>query len=427
MIENNANHRRLGLGIAHVLGGGAIAGGISLLGQVGLARMLGAECVGQFAAVAVVVETCMLPVSFGFNQSVIRDASPSAFRGALALVILQSLAFLVLVALAVTVAGSPLLPQGPQGAMLAFAYCASRVIGFFATLLYAPLERELDYRQISQARTAAALGGTAVGLVSAFYWRSPWALMGRELASAVLVLWLTMHRPARLRPDFGRQAMVPVWRFSAPLLGLNVLEKGAIRLDYLIAAVVLNPALLGVYHQVRGLLEGLANIVISPLQTVFYSYYCRRAEGGTAALHVSRTLKAIALALGAGGALVGAFLGRPVLSLALGEEWVVGAVLLPGLAAYCVAIAWFENIKALSLAAGIHRRMLWPRLAQVVVLALFSFPAWNLIGLGGLGASAALGAATLAAWATVRYEQPGRVGEVRNPRQQGEWKDSGKC
>jgi O-antigen/teichoic acid export membrane protein len=396
---------RLKQGVTWIFFASAITGAINVLFQIWFARKLGVGIIGQYATLFIVVELANALLSFGFNQIVIRDSREKIYRGALALILIQSAAALVLSY--VLYASALLVPSlSAKPDYLALGIMAvMRVIGVYSSLLYAPLERDLRYRGITLARLFAMVGGVLAGLGSMVAMGpSLYVLILRDAVATILMVVLIWPQVKPLLvPDFSKEATGPVFRFSLPLLGLNLMERGAARLDQALVGLYMGGNSLGMYFQTKALVDGLLGFVITPIQTAVYAFYCKFQERASLYRGILRWvgIALVFLTIGSAGAL--ALCGAPLIGAILGPEWRPAGKALAGLAVYAAGVFWFENVKVMAMAEGAHAKMIWARSSQLLCLLVAVIPLAKLWGFAGAGAATGLAGAVLALSATALF------------------------
>lgn len=272
----------------------------------------------------------------------------------------------------------------------------ARIVTLISNLTYAPLEVNMEYKFLSGTRFAASFIGLAIGLAFVLGRVGIYALVIRDLATALTLFAVVWNRVRpNFTPDFSRSALSKVFRFSLGVWGLNVLERGAKRLDYVLVGVVLGKTSLGIYFMVRGLIEGVLAFLIRPIQTVLYAYYCRLKRSRVIFIKTVQygSLFGLAFAILSVGLVTP--LCKSLISIVLGKEWLTGGSLLPGLIFYAWAILWFENLKVMVMSDDLHRFAIIGRITQIASLAILTIPMTQHWGFSGAGAAAGISAMML--------------------------------
>lgn len=394
--------RDLFANLNQVVAANAIAGLANVGSTVWFARILGPGIMGDYAIIVVALQVVTALLVPGFNQAVIREPSRKelAAAGTLATAVQSCL---VLVAGGIAY-GWALWYESPAGRDLSLPCAllgASLILSFWSNLLAAPLEAQMVYRALVRTRLLALTAGIAAGIAAAAQGLEIYALVLRDLVTAVITLVLLRRdSPFRLTWQGWKGGMQDLLHFARGLWGLNALEKLALRLDYAFVGILFDKNVLGIYFAVRGLIEGALGFLVSPIQTVLYAFYCRMRTHPaqlTPSLHQGAGLMlAAVLVLGAGAFFTGPWWVETLLT----ERYAPGHTLLGGLVLYAGAMVWFENMKVLAMSRNIHRLLVVPRLAQVGVAVSITLPLVRFGGLAGAGFAAGLSALVLAAFAT---------------------------
>ena len=378
----------------------------NFLAQIWFARRLGVDIIAQYATLVVVLDTAFLVLNFGFNQAVIRSPGDQRlYDSAFALVILQSLAFVALSGAIYAFAYFGLVIQVKDLVIPGLMLMLTRIVGTFATLFYAPIESSMEYSLLSKFRIVSTLFGLLAGVFFVLCNGGLHALVYRDFVSAfvLLVLVLLKVRPARA-PSYSCSSTATLWKYSCGIWGLNFLERGALRLDYAVIGLILGKEMLGIYYQVRAIIEGILGFLVAPVQTVGFSFYASLVDKSVFFIRIFRFRYWYAL-LAIASSILMVFCAKPFIQISLGDAWVRGAPLLPGLVLYAWAIVWFENIKVLAMSEGTYYSMALARIAQIVLFLIMLFPlvhAWGLIGIGLATGLAATGLSIFATFLGVR-------------------------
>jgi len=384
-----------------------IVGILNFLSQIWFARVLGIEIVGQYALIIVALDLSCLPINFGFNLSVIRHKGETkTFRGALALILIQ-IHFIPIICGIIYLGYYLVAPQ--QATVLFIPYMLmifSKILCIFSTIIYAPLESKLHYRFLSGARLVSTIFG--LGIASLFVFSKPgvYCFVARDLAIATALLcitWISV-RP-NLKPEFSRQALYPVWRFSLRVWGLNLLEKGALRLDYALVGLALGRDSLGIYFQIRAIMEGILAFCLKPIQTVMYAFYCNHVSPKLLFNRFVKYGNLLMLISAIFFSLLIIPFSKSLIIFILGDEWIRGFTLLPGFMFYLWAILWFENIKVMAMSKDLHHLVMWGRIFQITALIVLLIPTIKLWGFAGAGTVVGMSAGVLAGLSATMFQR----------------------
>lgn len=379
-----------------VVASNGLAGLANILSTIWFARVLGPAIIGDYAVLVVslqLVTACLVP---GFNQALIRAPHQKPLVAAATFATsAQSLILLLMGGIicgwsfwSSTAVWDLAVPGGVLGISL--------IISFWSNLLASPLEAGMAYRALSRMRLVAVGVSIVVGVIGAAQDWGIYALVLRDLCAATVTLALVQRTsPLHLGLQGWRQGLRDLLRFSSGLWALNTLEKLALRLDYALVGVFFDKEIMGIYFAVRGLIEGALGFLVSPIQTVLYSFYCK--------VHLPAQVRSKliqgALLLCAGiGALecLFFFVGPWLVQSVFSEKYRSGEVLFMGLVLYAGAMLWFENLKVMAMSRNMHRILVLPRLAQLATTLATTVLLIKVAGLRGAGLAAGLSACLLA-------------------------------
>jgi PST family polysaccharide transporter len=387
-----------------VMAANVVAGVTNLLAMAWFARQLGPTVLGDYAVIVTALYLISAVLSAGFDQAVIREpASKELWAAANVATVAQSCLLLVAGGFIYVVYyfQSPNTASGlliPAGMVL-----TSIVVSLFSYLLAAPIAATLEYRYLSIVRLASTLVGVGGGLALVGLGAGIYALATRDLMSALAMLLLVRIRsPGRLILKSTRSGFDRLMHFSSGMWGLNILERLALRLDYMLVGVLLGKELLGMYFVVRGLVEGLLGFLVSPIQTVLYAHFCRLQHDSQRKLSLGGKT---GLVYWVGCLLVAAlsyFLAPYVIPALLGEPYRSAHVIVPGLVIYASGIVLYEAVKVLAMSRSWHHKLLIARIIQISVVAIAIYPLTQALGVFGASLATAGGGIALAAVAWIR-------------------------
>ena len=370
---------------------------ISFFGQIWFARILGVEIIGQYALLVLSVEVSKLPIDFGFNLPVIRfHGNTKIFQAAFTLTIIQ-IVIISLIWLSIacfffhfhqTERASLFIP----GIILLI----SRIIGQLAILIYAPIETDLNYRFLSISRLLSTTIGMVISVLLVLFNFGLLSLATRELlisTTLIVVVWIK-SKPTMV-PIFSIKEISKVIKFSTGIWLLNILERTSKRIDYFIIGIFLGRNALGIYFQIRGIIESILGFLVKPVQTVLYSSICQHPN---IKFFFKAKIKNFLIAftfLTIFSSISLNFLGESIVDLLLGKEWISGSFLLPGFTFYLCAIFLFENIKVVMISNGYHHLPIIGRIFQILFLVILTAPLTKYFGLIGSGYASGISAIAL--------------------------------
>lgn len=391
------NTKDLLANLNQVFASNAVAGLANVCSGIWFARMLGPATLGDYTVLLVTLQIITALLVPGFNQALIREPTQQNLVSAATFATCaQSILVLLLGGILYLLSGWSSAMTWRElmfpGALLG----ASLILSFWSNLLASPLEAQMAYRAIFGIRMIAIATGIVVGLIATAQSWGIYALVLRDVFTAVMTFALIRRAsPLFLTLQGWKGGIQDLFRFSAGLWSLNALEKLALRLDYAIVGFFFEKEVLGIYFAVRGLTEGALGFLVSPIQTVLYSYYCRIQISPTQLLRIAKGAVAIVAGVCALEGLA-FFAGTWLVEALFSEQYSSGGALLMGLILYGGAIVWFENVKVLAMSWNVHRILIMPRIVQLAAILVTTLPLIKVWGLGGAGLAAGLAALFLA-------------------------------
>ena len=378
---------------------------MNFVGLIVFARLLGVDVIGQYGMIIIAIELMSLLFNFGFNQAAIKySENQNVFSAALSLIIIQSSVLALMVV--IVYFSSSLVLESSNGIIFpAVMLLCARILDYFTTLAYAPLESQLKYDAIAKTRVVSVITGISVGLFSSLWLnQSVYVLILRDLVTAVLMFSLMMPKCSlQFRPSFNISELRKVWYFTRPIWYLNLLERGALRSDYALAAFALGQPNIGIYFQVRALVEGVLGFLVNPIQTVIYAFYCKHKNRMVLFQKIMK--RALIPVVLLASILFLSFsmtsTGGQMIAFLLGADWQAGGAMLAGMSLYFCAIVVFEHTKVIAIAERKKKMAIIGRFAQIILLALLVIPLASVYGVGGAAIASAAGATLLAIISTL--------------------------
>jgi len=369
------------------------------------ARRLGPTVMGNYAVVVTALQLISAFLSAGFDQAVIRDPKNSELLAAANIATTgQSILLLVISCIVYFM----YYLQSPIEA-LQILYPAGLVFGSIVFSLYgnlfaAPIAANLNYRYLSTVRLVSTLAGVGVGIILIGLETGIYALAARDIIAALIMLFFVRAKSFnRLGWNASRFGFAQLTKFASGMWGLNLLERVALRLDYALIGILFGKEIMGMYFVVRGLVEGVLGFLVTPVQTVFYAYYCRLQDKTRIISIILKRLSfayyGICLLL----VVISFYVTPKILPLLLGVDYQGAFLIVPGLVVYAGSILWFENLKVLAMSQHKHHTMVAARLMQIGILLLSIYPLTKAFGLLGAGFASGVSALALGWFASIRY------------------------
>lgn len=394
------SNKRLVTSLNHVVLANVLVGIVNFVAMAWFARSLGPGTMGDYALIITALQLISALFSAGFDQALIRhpddkamaDAAYAASAVQSVLLVLSSSLVYALYFYQTQDSHNVLFP----GAMV----LGSLILSLYFNLYSAPIAAAMDYKLLSRARLLSTVFGVILGVVSALNDLGLYALVIRDISSAIVMYGIIrMASPMRAKLYFERSSFAKLFAFSRSMWALNLMERVILRLDYALVGIMFGKEMLGVYFVIRGMLEGVLGFLLQPIQTVLYAHYCNTVNSNKR--HALDKFGLTYWTLIVIASIASWFIAPAVISYLLGNEYKIGATVIPGLVIYAGAVLWFENIKVLSMAMDLHHGMLYSRAIQASILLGMFYPLISNAGILGAGLVTAIAAVALAVSATL--------------------------
>jgi O-antigen/teichoic acid export membrane protein len=398
--------QQLFLSFNYTLAANVTVGAINFFTTIWFARNLGPDLMGQYAVVITLFHLITAFMVPGFNQAIIRDPSRSDLNAAASVATaMQTLMVLITSGVAWSFyywhASEPAVQILVPGAMIV----AGMMLSFFSYLYAAPIEADMNYKVLSYLRLGSIIASSATGLLVSKAGFGIYGLAVRDLMASAFMLAGTLHRSRlTLRWSCTKKAFKDLTRFSGGIWLLNLTERVMLRLDYAFIVLMFSNEVVGIYFALRSAVDGLLGFILSPIQTVLFSFLCRSQNAGSywnAMLNSGFSLMAL---IAVSGTTVTQLIGPRAINMIWGDIYESGHVILPGLFIYCVATMWFESVKVYAMAQNAHRFMIIPRIVQIALSLVCIYPLTMLMGLRGAGITTGLAALALASVSTYQMK-----------------------
>jgi O-antigen/teichoic acid export membrane protein len=381
-----------------VVAANAIAGVINFFAIAWFARTVGPASMGDYALVVTAVQLSASVLSAGFNQAVIRMPNDRDVAAAAGIATVMQSVLLVVISGFVYlyfVLQSPTESARLSGA--AWLVLAATITNLFTNLWAAPIAAEMDYRFLSASRLISTLLGLGLAVPLAISAFGVYSLACRDAFGAVVMFLLCSFRGRGGLPWLpNRAGLRRLMQFTKGLWALNVMEGLVFRIDYGIVGVIFGKEVLGVYFVIRGLVEGILGFLVTPVQTVLYTYYCGVDETFQQGTGQQRRVTYIYVATGATITVLAWIFSPAAIGKLLGQRYADASVLVPGLVIYAAGILWFENVKVRAMSQYRHNKLVYARMLQMGAYLVLIFPSAYFFGIGGAGLATAAGGAVLA-------------------------------
>jgi O-antigen/teichoic acid export membrane protein len=287
-----------------------------------LARLLAPSGYGVAAMVIVFSALVAVFADLGFGAALVQRLSLSE-RDRSTVFWFSCAAGLVFTGIGIAV--SPLVarfygepPVGPLFAVLSLSFFVTSV----ASVQSALLTREMNFRSLELRVIGATVVSGAVGITIAALGGGPWAIIGQQLAAAVvstLLLWVVT--PWRPRLLFSRASLRDLGGFSSNVFGTRLLFYLNRNADNLLIGRFLGTAPLGAYTVSYNVMLAPFSEIASPIQEVLFPAFSRmqhdRDRMGAAWIRVNRLVGMVSIP-----SLLGLIVVAPeFVQIVLGSRW----------------------------------------------------------------------------------------------------------
>jgi PST family polysaccharide transporter len=243
---------------------------LSLVVFLILARLLTREEFGLVALAAIFVAFAQLLIDQGFGDAIIQR--PSVTRGHI------DTAFWVAIATGTLLSVIGIVIAQPLAALLAraepdVAPALTPIIQVLSLLFFissfsstqqALLRRELAFRSLATRGLLAIGGGGAVGIAMAFMGFGAWALVGQQIAAAIIaVITLWTVSPWRPGLEVSRANFEELFGFGIKVVGSDVLTFLSRNTDNLLVGIFLGPVPLAIYAVAYRILDTSQKVLVS--------------------------------------------------------------------------------------------------------------------------------------------------------------------
>lgn len=229
-------------------GGQAVRQVVQIVTSVLLARLLAPDDFGLLGMTMVFVGVAQLFTSFGIGSAIIqaRDADPAALSSAFWL----NVSCTSVVALSL-IFGAPLVSafyKDPRIAPLVATLSLTLLLSGVSVIPDALLLKSMGFAALARIQVLSSSTGAVVAIFMAWQGWGVWSLVAQPIVGNLTALSLTW-RAAAWRPDFtfSWSRVSGLVRFSADMLGSNLINYANRSVDILLIGRVLGETALGYY------------------------------------------------------------------------------------------------------------------------------------------------------------------------------------
>jgi O-antigen/teichoic acid export membrane protein len=303
---------------------GRVVAGLLLMGRVlVLARLLTPEDFGLFGICMLAIGALQTFTQTGFDTALIqrRDDASHCLDTAWVVQVLRGLVLAaLLVLLAPVIAG---FFEEPLAVPLLRAMGLSVLLNGLVNIGIVYFRKDIQLHRFFIYSVGSAAAGLVVGVATAYWLRSAWALVWGSVAtaSARIVLSYALH-PYRPRLSFDRALALELFRFGRWIMLSTVGSFMLIQGPDAVVGKVLAAAALGVYQMAYRLANLVATEICHTIAAVMLPAYCKISHDNdrlrAAYLRVMGVLLLLMLPLGAATVI---FI-RPFVLSVLTDKWV---------------------------------------------------------------------------------------------------------
>jgi O-antigen/teichoic acid export membrane protein len=378
--------------LVHSTAGTAVTRGLGALAGIAIARLLGPGARGDVAILVVLASIASLVGAAGLQFWIIRDVARRATvtRRTVAVVMWHSVTVLAAALLAGIVLVPLLVPDVVGAAALAttVAFAATGAVAF-VWLALPNGARAMGVVSFATAAASAVYLAGALVLLAVDRPSVPLvmglATAGNLVTIAICASYVIGHREGADGPIDG---VVPTWRtglrFGAAGGAGELVLFGMLRVDFLLVAMFLPAAAVGVYAVATALTELLWVIPDGTAQIALPSAASSDADALPAVFRIALTLTAVS-----GVAL--SLLATPMLRIVFGAAYVPGARAVPFLAVAAFAGGAWKMLAADLAARHSTRDRLTSATAGLVTMVVADLVLIPAFGIAGAAAGAAVG------------------------------------
>ncbi len=328
-----------------------VAFGISLIGNIILARLLIPEDFGMFALALALSELLYILSSFSFSQAVIQIQDEENVADMAYILSFALGAMLIVLALGL----SPVLVHfySKKVAILFLALSGAGFISLLAGVYGAQFQKEFEFKRLSFVRLISSSLSVVLAVGMAFYGFGVWSLLAMAVSRSIISFLVYRFASSwRFSWNIDRKILKKLFNFGYRMFFLRSLEIAYTRLDRLVIGTLGNTIMLGFYHQARYLAD-LGNVATAPgfFQVSFPTYAKYQKDNK----RLSETYKIVNYFL---VRIMGFFLltfvlfPKELISLLYGQKWIEAAPALQMFSIYAFFVPIFENMKALLIGKG---------------------------------------------------------------------------
>lgn len=291
-------------------------------GIVVLARLLAPADFGLVAMVTAIVGVCEVLRDFGLSSAAVQARTLSAGQRNNLFWINTGIGAVLTLLVALS---APLLADlfdEPRLTAITQVLAVTFLLSGIATQFRAHLTREMRFGKLAAADVAAQCGGLLLGIAMAVTGFGYWAIVGQQVAQALLTAAFTAGF-GRWLPGLPRrhEPMRGLLSFGWHLMGTQLLQYASKNIDSVIVGHQFGATSLGYYNRSSQLVNGPLNQLNVPASTVALPVLSRLQDDPPRYRRFLLRGQTALMTLVVGGFLAAAALAGPVVEILLGPSW----------------------------------------------------------------------------------------------------------
>lgn len=343
--------------IGYSIVGSVFVGACNFFTQIYFARRLGVEIISEYAQIFIIVQLVFLSLSFGTNHAVIILGSKENYIRAGWILQLGVCLFAIIIFFTGLSSVNLFAPQlvGADSKLAAISFLGSLFV-LPAYIFNIEFESTLRYREISAVRSVSFLVANAIGASMCWAGYGLKSIVFKDFSFGLTYLCLSIviaspkFRHMLFVTPFKRvtrEDLIAVTKISWKNYLLNLGSAGVARIDYWIVGFSLGHLGLGVYYQMRSLVDGVLAIFLGSIQSTVFSFFVLERDTINWKKLVYEIF-CIGMVLALTAAALAALFGDFVVQNLFGASWRAGAPFLVGLGAYSVLRGTFETLVSMA-------------------------------------------------------------------------------
>ena len=358
---------------------------LGVISTVILARLLTPADYGLIALATTLSAAMQLLGAYSFDLYLVRHPAPTRqhYDTVWTLVIIRNLLIAGLLLLAAEPAARFF--DDPRLASVVDILALALVVRGFTNVGIVDFQKRLTFDREFQLFASVKLGSFIVTVTLAYLWRSYWALLAGIVTTQLLTLALS-YRLHSFRPRWSLQCWRDTLGFAKWLLGYNLFSFAYQRGATFVVGHLLGSQSLGFYAMAHEIADLASTELLMPIRRVLLPAYTTLVDDGPKLQQAFVDGLSVILLLGLPVAAGIGLTAAPLVSLALGSQWLACIELIQLMSIFALAATCMANVNPLLLALG-HARLT----AQLMALgALILAPTlligthyWQLTGAAG--------------------------------------------